>query len=184
MAPRWYALIIILHVNTRWGPIHICLIIGRDLRLFCYVTTKIPAAAGYTQRGLMLRESEKTRIDRERKKTITQKGLCQSAAFVSALLTFQVSSYCCSPLHITTSPHRGDVDLSLLYSLKNLRFSTERFRPKGLKNVHYFLTTVRHMSRACDLAADMLLILIKNYFPPGQVLDLTVQRNVTHFVWA
>ena len=41
--------------------------------------------------------------------------------------------------------------------------------------VHGFLMTVRKMSSACDLVAEILLIIW------GQALDMYVQRNVLRF---
>ena len=52
-----------------------------------------------------------------------------------------------------------------------IRFTRERSRPQGLKNVHNFLMTVREMSWVCDIVAKMLLIK-KKLFP----LDMTVPR--------
>ena len=37
------------------------------------------------------------------------------------------------------------------------------FDPQGMKNIHNFLQTVRHLT---GHVAEMLLILKKNYFPP------------------
>ena len=46
----------------------------------------------------------------------------------------------------------------------------ERSRPQGPKNVHNFLMTVRHLSWACGLGTEMLLILKKT------ILDLIIER--------
>ena len=40
----------------------------------------------------------------------------------------------------------------------------EQSRPQDPKNVHNFLSTVRHLSWACGHGTEMLLILKKNYF--------------------
>ena len=60
----------------------------------------------------------------------------------------------------------------------------ERSRPQGQKNVHNLLMPLRKMSWACNLVAEMLLIQNKTIFDlniRGQVLDMTIQRNVPWF---
>ena len=59
----------------------------------------------------------------------------------------------------------------------------ERSRPQGLKNVHDFVMTVRHLSWACGHGTEMLLLL-KIYFRPhnSQIFSkITLQRNVPRF---
>ena len=56
------------------------------------------------------------------------------------------------------------------------------FDPQGMKNVHNFLMTVRHLT---GHVAEMLLILIKtivHLIIRGCVLYMTVQRNFHDFV--
>ena len=56
--------------------------------------------------------------------------------------------------------------------------------PQARKNAHNFLITVRKISSACGLVAEILLILKITIFDliiQGQVLDMTVQRNVPRF---
>ena len=60
----------------------------------------------------------------------------------------------------------------------------ERCRPQASKNVHNVLITVRKKSSACDLVAEMLLILKNIIFDliiQGKVLDMTVQINIPRF---
>ena len=63
---------------------------------------------------------------------------------------------------------------------------TESDLDPTLKNAHNILVTVRKIGSACDLVAEMLLILKNIFFDliiQGQVLDITSKEMSHDFVW-
>ena len=72
----------------------------------------------------------------------------------------------------------------LLYPKHSTWLWLRATKPQGPKNVHNFLKTVRAVSWDCGHVTQMLLIIKKTIFDliiRGQVLDMTVQRNVPRF---
>ena len=77
------------------------------------------------------------------------------------------------------------VDWCICFTRKNQHGRDwERSRPQGPKNVHNLLIAVRSVSWAYGHGTELLLNLKKTIFDliiRGQVLDMTVQRNVPRF---
>ena len=82
----------------------------------------------------------------------------------------------------------GGVDYCIHFTRKNQRFSTWRWlramSTPRFENARNVLMTARHMSWACELAAEMLLILISlfsTWLIQAKVSDMTAQRNDPRF---